>query len=303
MAGDNIAVSTALLTEHLGYTPLSLIDDVINSVNTIIYHGIDSLEVGLVSIPPERLGFKKLKEAAVNSQDNEDDNGAKHELEEGLHKFETLMAASIDKRFDIFEIYTLRNILSMPLELIKWVRLSHYEDIPQSQTQSVPSTETIEQLRRRLVATRHTTHRLTTEVNRNEALLKQLRSVVGEEAASKSLPNMSFLASNVVNQPFSGQQPIATNVQFTASQLSALKSSVVELKDRLASLKNTQTGPSTANQERREERRQYIEQRTRAHLERNGHGSDRNDYPFADTAVSTTNLEAMNNAAGLFNPP
>jgi hypothetical protein len=35
---------TQRLTEHLGYLPLSFIDDVINSVNDLLYKGIDIVE-------------------------------------------------------------------------------------------------------------------------------------------------------------------------------------------------------------------------------------------------------------------
>jgi len=33
----------------------------------------------------------------------------------------------VDKTFDKFEIYTLRNILTVPDELAGWMRLGHYE--------------------------------------------------------------------------------------------------------------------------------------------------------------------------------
>lgn len=274
----------------------------INSVNTIIYHGIDSLEAGLVSIPPERLGFKKTKAGAVDQEDAENDE-SKHELEEGLHQFETLMAASIDKRFDIFEIYTLRNILSMPVELIKWIRLSHYHGIAYSPSDTVPTTESIEQLRRRLAASRYTSHALNTELNRNDALLTQLKAITGQGQSSTALPNVSFLGNNDLHQSFTGQKPLTTNVEFTLSQLPALKATVSELKDKLALLKSAHTSLTTANQERREERRQYIEQRTRAHLERNGQVGNNHGDQLTGNGISSGSVEAIEQAARLFNPP
>ena len=36
----------------------------------------------------------------------------------------------MDKNFDKFEIYVLRNILSVPADLVNWVRLSHYNVSP-----------------------------------------------------------------------------------------------------------------------------------------------------------------------------
>lgn len=44
-----------------------------------------------------------------------------------MHQLETLLEATMDKTFDKFEIYTLRNILMVPNELTGWMRLGHYE--------------------------------------------------------------------------------------------------------------------------------------------------------------------------------
>lgn len=52
---------------------------------------------------------------------------AKLEIENGLHQLETLLEANVDKAFDKFEIYVLRNILTVPGDLLSWVRLKHYE--------------------------------------------------------------------------------------------------------------------------------------------------------------------------------
>ena len=49
------------------------------------------------------------------------------ELENGVHQLETLLESTVDKSFDKFEIYTLRNILTIPDDLAPWMRLAHYE--------------------------------------------------------------------------------------------------------------------------------------------------------------------------------
>lgn len=116
--------TTALLTEHFRYTPLTLIDDIINAVNTIIYRGIEAIETGLLKIPPATLGFPSNQ-----SRDGGDGEttAAADEIEHGVHQLETLLEATADKAFDKFEIYTLRNILTVPEDVAGWVRLSHYE--------------------------------------------------------------------------------------------------------------------------------------------------------------------------------
>ncbi len=51
----------------------------------------------------------------------------KEEIENGVHRLETLLEATVDKTFDRFEIFTLRNILTVPDDLSGWMRLAHYE--------------------------------------------------------------------------------------------------------------------------------------------------------------------------------
>jgi kinetochore protein Mis12/MTW1 len=112
-----------------------LIDDIINSVNDLVYQGISSLENGLFSTPAEKLGFKPAAHSGASgsiSDDGPEYPDAKQEIEEGLHKLETLLESTVDKNFDRFEIYVLRNILSVPVDLAGWIRLSHYEVLRQT---------------------------------------------------------------------------------------------------------------------------------------------------------------------------
>lgn len=105
----------------------SLIDDVINSVNNFVLQVLGSLETGLLTTAPDELGFNPVKVAGPNGVEDWEYPDAKQEIEEGLHKLETLLYSTVDKNFDKFEIYVLRNILSVPADLVNWVRLSHYE--------------------------------------------------------------------------------------------------------------------------------------------------------------------------------
>ena len=122
--------TTALLTEHFRYTPLTLIDDIINAVNTIVYRGIEAIETGLLNIPPTTLGFSPAQQS--HNGGNGENTAAADEIEHGVHQLETLLEATVDKAFDKFEIYTLRNIFTVPDDVAQWVRLSHYEVFPLS---------------------------------------------------------------------------------------------------------------------------------------------------------------------------
>lgn len=125
-------IATALLTEHLRYTPLTLIDDIINTINELTNRAVDAAENGLLNAPPDALGF--TQKAAVEKRTLETDEDGKPiypdsrlEIEEGVHRLETLLESNIDKNFDKFEILALRGILSVPEDLVSWMRLAHYE--------------------------------------------------------------------------------------------------------------------------------------------------------------------------------
>lgn len=85
----------------------------------------------MLATPPERLGFGHASHGSTIPDTDEDGNvvypEAKLEIENGLHQLETLLEANVDKAFDKFEIYVLRNILTVPEDLLAWVRLKHYE--------------------------------------------------------------------------------------------------------------------------------------------------------------------------------
>lgn len=255
-----------------------------------------------MSTPPERLGFKASR-PADDSDATGDYPEAKQEIEEGLHKLETLLNSTVDKNFDKFEIYVLRNILSVPSDIADSVRLSHYEGVSHLPPQNVPTPEAIQLLRQKLAASRHVSRALTTEHSRNEVILGQLRDLVNTKAENGSAVNLSFMNSTVTQQPFSGQQPLTTNTKFALSQLPAMKTTLIELKAKLASLKEVHLSTDTAKDELREERRQYIEQRTKTHLERHGHSASAESGPLSGKQTDTAEVEALEKAAGMFNPP
>ncbi|KAI1126703.1 Mis12 protein-domain-containing protein [Nemania abortiva] len=204
---------TELLTEHFGYPPVSLIDDIINSVNVLAERALNSVEQGLLNASPATLGFKAPKSQS-QSQSQQDDAAdspaerAKNEVEAGTHQLETLLCASIDRNFDKFEIYVLRNIFTVrPPELCNWIRLSHYDGLDFSSSASIrakrnnnnsndngdasqpapndaPTIESVTLLRRRLRESMRLNALLTAEHTRNEALLEDLRRLVGDTAST-----------------------------------------------------------------------------------------------------------------------
>ncbi|KAI8956988.1 Mis12 protein-domain-containing protein [Daldinia sp. FL1419] len=246
-----------LLTEHLGYPPISLIDDIINSVNVLAERALNSVEQGLLNAPPATIGFKPPKSSRSQNHDaqrqqKDPAEAAKAEIESGTHQLETLLCASIDRNFDKFEIYVLRNILTVrPPDLRSWIRLSHYDgldlsSIPNSQNANpnanpAPSLESINHLRRKLRESMRLNALLTAERARNEKLLSELQDLVGLSPSSvkneKTSPQPPAAApARNKNSPFAflhrkgsltaggSEAPLSTTTAFTLSQMQALRS-------------------------------------------------------------------------------
>ena len=123
----SLGITSPINQSHPSLTPIeSLIDDIINAVNTIIYRAIEAVETGLLNLPPQQLGFPKSTNL-TKAQVAQNQSLQQDEIENGCHQLETLLVDSADKTFDKFEIYTLRNILTVEEGLAPWMRLSHYE--------------------------------------------------------------------------------------------------------------------------------------------------------------------------------
>ncbi|EDO16996.1 hypothetical protein Kpol_1065p11 [Vanderwaltozyma polyspora DSM 70294] len=105
--------STSILTEHLQYPPISLVDDIINAVNEIMYKCTSAMEKYL------------LNKNFIEGKDYTS------EIKVGIAKLETLLEHSVDKNFDKLELYILRNVLRIPQELLdnNVFRLKHQKDL------------------------------------------------------------------------------------------------------------------------------------------------------------------------------
>ncbi|KAF4434814.1 MTW1 Determining metaphase spindle length [Fusarium acutatum] len=273
-----------LLTEHFGYPPVSLLDDIINTVNVLADRALDSVERLLLSIPPQSLGFSSKHASKDGTPALPPDEAAKLEIEHGTHQLETLLNASIDKNFDLFELYTMRNILTVRPDDQPYMRLAHYEglDFSGSEGPDRPTTESVTALRRRLHASRRLHTALESERARNDALLGKLRSVLGvvpgnvkAEEGQAQAPDGSafgFLRDKASLQAAGADKPIATTTEFTLSQLQALRALSTSLRTLLPDLGPTDADTSmedasSSSRTWRRERVEYVEGASRKYLE------------------------------------
>lgn len=145
--------TTQLLIEHFGYKPISVIDDIINAINEIMYKCTEQLEQIFVD---QKLQLDKER-ASKKSNDMEDDIIVDDVVEEksytiediriGTATLESLLEHNINKNFDKFEVYALRNVFTLPENLIEegYIRLRHHKllniDDENDGNQTVPQIE------------------------------------------------------------------------------------------------------------------------------------------------------------------
>lgn len=308
------------LTSHALQT---LLDDIINTVNVLADRALDSVERLLLSIPPQNLGFtdqpppKKGKASSSVPPTASPEDAAKLEIETGTHKLETLLTASIDRNFDKLELYAMQNILTVqPRDLRQHMRLGHYAGLDfaalppandddgkeGADTSDRPTVESVTALRRRLQASQKLNVALHREQTRNDALLHNLREVLGvrdvnvkkEETEDNNTvtgeqdqasSTFGFLSQGKTSLTSMGSQtPITTTTQFTLSQLQALRALSTSLRALLPDLQPpppTSTGDDDDGEEGRsressttgvrktwrKERAGYVEASSRKYLE------------------------------------
>ncbi|OAA50827.1 Centromere protein Mis12 [Beauveria brongniartii RCEF 3172] len=266
-----------LLTEHFSYPPVSLLDDIINAVNVLADRALGAVETALTKLPAQSLGFgggPSKKRGAPGADPAPDtatpnpDEAAKREIEHGTHQLETLLNASIDKNFDIFELYVMRNILTVKPD-----------DQPLHASQKLQAA-------------------LETERVRNDALLRTLRAAVGvgKPAASASVKKEDGVAGGDEEQQQQQQQqqqadtlgflhdrgtleeggterPITTTTEFILAQLQTLRSLSTSLRSLIPDIDdgnhddNGDAEDGRDGKSWRRERAEYIETASRRYLE------------------------------------
>ncbi|OAA34405.1 Centromere protein Mis12 [Metarhizium rileyi] len=308
-----------LLTEHFGYPPVALLDDIINTINVLADRALDSVERLLLTIPPQNLGFKAPKPQPADPQTAQD--VAKLEIENGTHQLETLLNAAIDRNFDIFELYTMQNILTVQPRDQPFMRLSHYEGLDLSANNpDKPTMESLNALRRRLHASQKLHIALEAESARNDALLHKLKRALGLSAppqdavkqegdgAQENNDNvLGFLREKGTLEQGGTTKPITTTAEFTLSQLNSLRSLSDSLRALLPDLAvETDQDADRADESWRRQRAEYIEGASRKYLERSRglelgpHGEVRDgDWQAGGRSVTRGEVEGLENIASI----
>jgi kinetochore protein Mis12/MTW1 len=206
-----------------------------------------------------------------------------NEIDTGIIQLESLLNNIVDKDFDKFEIYTLRNILAVGHEeesLARWVRLEHYKNLELDNSTVTLTPEELLQQRRKVQETAKLNAMLKAEEARNKTVIAQLRSLTGQQNENNTADQTPSPFAFLTTSPHTSTtaKPLSQNLQFAIAQLPALRELLAQLKVSLSSL-------PAARQTRMDEnsleakRRGYIHSQARRALDRRGvdiggHGSE-----------------------------
>ncbi|EMF15690.1 uncharacterized protein SEPMUDRAFT_161817 [Sphaerulina musiva SO2202] len=268
--------TTALLTEHFRYTPLTLLDDIINTVNELVFRAVNAIEEGFGGTTAEQLGFQLDRDTAASLPNSDARRDAlaelkQNEVDNGIVKLESLLNATVDKDFDKFEIYTLRNILAVGHredDLANWVRLDHYKGIDVVAAEDVPSPEAVELQRKRLHETAKLNIMLKAEEAKNAVILQQLSALIGTEPKQDA---------DATDAPFAflkaaaGQSKhLEQDTQNALSQIPAVQQLLAQLKEAMQTIPAVKNGRYDDEDSAEGRRRRYLENQSRRALERKG---------------------------------
>ncbi|KXT04566.1 hypothetical protein AC578_8706 [Pseudocercospora eumusae] len=274
---SNKQTTTALLTEHFRYTPLTLLDDIINTVNELVFRAVNAIEEGFAGTTAEQLGFELDKKVAATLPNEQARRHAlselkQNEIDNGIVKLESLLNATVDKDFDKFEIYTLRNILSVGHEddLANWVRLDHYKGVDVVNSEEVPTPEAVQLQRRKLHETAKLNTLLKAEEAKNAAVLQQLSALIGAEPDKEDAESSAPLGFLNAAQKGAQTQHLTQDTQYALSQLPALRQLLEKLKDAMQSLPASRQSKYADEDGPEARRRRYLESQSRRALERTG---------------------------------
>ncbi|KAF3940122.1 hypothetical protein ABW19_dt0209112 [Dactylella cylindrospora] len=227
--------TTSLVTEHLTFTPLEVVDDIINAANESVYGTVQQLENYLRSSGPSALGYVPDGSIAETDEDGKEvfDDASMDEIQQGLHMLEMLMESKVDKAYDQFEVYVLRNIFSVPPDVRDWMRLRHHDNVNLIKTSSIDPTkdvtpESLSLTRRQLQETTALHRFLKADVQRNDKIIKSLQTLLNPPPGDEN--PLSFLLSSNSLTATQGIRSFGEDTEFATVQVKELRKVVAELK-------------------------------------------------------------------------
>lgn len=241
MSSNEFVKSTAILTEHLGYAPIALIDDVINAVNEILYKCTNAMEAFLSQrYPPRAQGGGDATEGG------EGQSTESEEIELGTAKLETFLESLVDRSFDKYELYVLRNIFVIPFDLIAegWIRLGHHRNvdfktatitIPTRPGASSPPSDKLLSLYDQISLQKRANSLLKAHTRRVDKLLTNLEQYSTSFVIPPSgLENSSTVVPDEIKSTYKDIAPISETIVFLVAQIQAITDKAAQIQQVMA---------------------------------------------------------------------
>lgn len=270
-----------------------MLDDIINTANELVFRAVNAIEEGLGAASAENLGFKLSKATSASLKTEQARKDAlqelkQNEIDNGIVKLESLLNATVDKDFDKFEIYTLRNILAVGHEeedLASWVRLDHYKDIHVVDASTSLTPEAVQLQRQKLHELGKLNSMLKAEEAKNAAVLAQLSALLsadvpGGEDAGAASATLAFLDPK---KQGSSDRKLTQSTQYALNQLPALQQLLMQLKHHVETAPISRQSRNDDEDTAEGRRRRYIDAQSRRALERGG---------FDPSSTASTGLAA-----------
>ncbi|KAJ2536527.1 hypothetical protein EV175_006798, partial [Coemansia sp. RSA 1933] len=196
----------SLVVEHFGFLPITFIDEIINSANDTIYRATDAL-----------------------CKFVEKEQGSSEATSQAVTKAETLLEHAVDKNFDKFELYALRNLFNIPRGLEDYIVMPHQnQDVAASSESPVFAEDEaaldkeLEDVRKQLVVHNLLKTRLQSDIGKVERGIARLRAL-----------NEQIRVADVAQSEFKGTMPQA--VAEVRAQVAEAARLVDQLMETLAS--------------------------------------------------------------------
>ncbi|PVU86869.1 hypothetical protein BB559_006368 [Furculomyces boomerangus] len=209
-----------LIVEHFGFIPATFVDEIINAANESIYRVTQALT--------------EFVEAEM---------GVGIETDQAINKAETLLEHAIDRNFDKFEIYALRNIFNIPAGLEDYIYLPHHkiekEIIPKEEQEEIQ--QKIEDSVREIMSHKAIEKKLRENI---KALDNEIGAIDELERSLKTIFTKNNIIANTNYSSFNGQEGFTNE----SMDIDDAESGVLGRRDRDDSEELTSNGIASSNE-------------------------------------------------------
>lgn len=185
-----------LIPEILGFSPQLLLDDLVDAANEVQLQVVEGMDTFLQRWADDRAKSRSQPSNSNSQSSSQNPSDAQQqaewdateEVESGIISFQTLLQEHTDIAFDLFEVWTLRNVFSVRHprheDLEKYIQLRHHVGVVQEgREREGEAVEGLVELRRKLSAQRALKRTYTLALSQTRTRLARLRALTASYSA------------------------------------------------------------------------------------------------------------------------